>query len=32
MIDRRTFTALLVGGIAAPQPSLAGDTKAIDVF
>ncbi|HTB00022.1 MAG TPA: beta-propeller fold lactonase family protein [Bradyrhizobium sp.] len=32
MIDRRTFTTLLVGGIAAPQASLAGDTKAIDVF
>jgi 6-phosphogluconolactonase len=32
MIDRRTFTTLLVGGIAAPGASLAQSSKAKNVF
>jgi 6-phosphogluconolactonase len=32
MVDRRTFTTLLVGGIAAPKASFAQNSKAINVF
>src|SRR5882724_6820140 len=32
MIDRRTFTTLLVGGIATPKASLAQSAKAKNVF
>ena len=32
MVDRRTFTALLVGGMAAPMTSFAQSTKARNVF
>jgi 6-phosphogluconolactonase len=32
MVDRRTFTALLVGGIAAPKVSFAQGSKAKNVF
>ena len=32
MVDRRTFTTLLLGGIAAPKMSLARDSKAKNVF
>jgi hypothetical protein len=32
MVDRRTFTTLLLGGIAAPKVSLAADSKAKNVF
>jgi hypothetical protein len=32
MIDRRTLTTPLVGGIVAPRASLAEDTGARDVF
>src|SRR5438105_4514506 len=32
MVDRRTFTTLLLGGIAAPKVSLARDSNAKNVF
>jgi 6-phosphogluconolactonase len=32
VVDRRTFTALLVGGIAAPKASFAQNSKAKNVF
>ena len=32
VVDRRTFTALLVGGIAAPKASFAQSSKAKNVF
>ena len=32
MVDRRTFTTLLVGGIAAPEASFVQNSKAINVF
>ena len=32
MVDRRTFTALLVGGVAAPKASFAQSSKVKNVF
>lgn len=32
MLDHRTFTTLLLGGIAAPKVSLAADSKAKSKF
>ena len=32
MVDRRTFTTLLLGGIAAPKVSFARDSNAKNVF
>src|ERR1700727_331696 len=32
MVDRRTFTTLLIGGIAAPMTSFAQSSKAKNVF
>jgi hypothetical protein len=32
MVDRRTFTTLVVGGVAAPKASFAQNSKAVNVF